>query len=98
MDANALGTRDFRATRRNILHASLKDSSGNGITVLSDGTHHTRAFLDGSRIGFLVAGYSGPGGVTSWLHGLSEIAGIEIMALKEGEEIKDTVRLSLVGA
>jgi hypothetical protein len=31
------------------------------------------------------------------LHGLSEIAGIEIVALQKGAEIKDTVRLSLVG-
>jgi hypothetical protein len=97
MDANALGTRDFRATRRNILHASLKDSSDNGITVMSDGTHHTRAFLDGNRIGFLVAGYSGPGGMKTWLYGPREIAGIELMALQEGAELKGTVRLSLVG-
>ena len=69
MDANALGTRDFRATRRNILRASLKDSAGNGITVLSDGEQHARSFLDGNRIGLLVACYSGPALNTSWLHG-----------------------------
>jgi hypothetical protein len=97
-DANALGTRDFRATRRNILHVSLQDSSGNGITVLSDGTHHTRSFLDGSRVGLLVAWYSGPAYDTSWLHGLGEIAGIEPMTLQPGAELKDVVRLSLVGA
>jgi hypothetical protein len=96
-DANALGTRDFRATRRNILSASLKDSSGNGITVLSDGAHHTRSFLDGSRVGLLVAWYSGPAYNTSWLHGLGQIAGIEPMTLQAGAELKDTVRLSLVG-
>ena len=97
-DANALGTRDFRSTRLNILHASLKDASGSGITVWSDGRQHTRAFLDGSRIGFLVAGYSGPAGVTSWLRGLSEIAGVEIRTMQVGTESKDTVRLYLVGA
>ena len=70
MDANALGTRDFRATRRNIVRASLKDSSGNGITVLSDGTQHTRSFLDDNQVGLLVACYSGPALNTSWLHGL----------------------------
>ena len=37
-DANELGTRDFRATRRNILRAvATKTSSGRAMTVLSDG-------------------------------------------------------------
>jgi len=96
MDASALGTRDFRATRQNILHASLKDSAGNGITVLSNGTHHTRSFLDGSRIGLLVACYSGPALNTSWLHGMGEIAGVEPMTLQRGAELKDAVRIFLV--
>jgi len=98
MDANALGTRDFRATRRNILSASLNDSAGNGITVLSNGTQHTRSFLDGNRIGLLVACYSGPALNTSWLHGLYEISGIEPMPLQAGAELKDVVRLSLHNA
>ena len=95
MDANALGTRDFRATRRNILRASLKDSEGNGITVLSEGTQHTRSFLDGNRGGLLAACYSGPALNTFWLHGLYEISGIEPLALQAGAELKDAVRLSL---
>jgi len=95
MDANALGTRDFRATRRNILRASLKDPSGNGITLLSDGTQHSRAFLDGSRVALLVACYSGPALNTSWLHGLWEISGIEPITLQAGAELKDVVRLSI---
>jgi hypothetical protein len=98
MDANALGTRDFRATRLNILRASLKDASGHGITILSDGTQHTRSFLDGSRVGLLVARYSGPALNTSWLHGLGEISGIEPVTLQGGAELKDVVRLALVGA
>ena len=98
MDANALGTRDFRATRRNILRACLKDTAGNGITVLSDGTQHTRSFLDGNRIGLLVACYSGPAMNTSWLHGLWEISGIEPMPLQAGAELKDVVCLSVSDA
>ena len=97
-DANALGTRDFRATRMNILYASLKDSAGNGVTVLADGKQHTRSFLDGDRIGLLVACYSGPALNTSWLHGVAEIAGIAPRILEVGEEVKDTVRLLLTGA
>ena len=97
MDANTLGTRDFRATRRNILHASLKDPSGTGVTVWSDGTHHTRSFLDGNRIGLLVASHSGPGNFWG-IRGLCEVAQAENTPLEKGAEIKDTVRLSLVGA
>jgi hypothetical protein len=95
MDANALGTRDFRATRRNVLRASLKDSAGRGITVISDGRQHTRSFLDGNRVGLLVACYSGPALNTSWLHGLYEISGIEPMPVQARTELKDVVRLSL---
>jgi beta-galactosidase len=96
LDSNELGTRDFRATRRNILHASLKDSAGHGITVWSDGTQHTRCFLDGDRVGLLVAYHSGPG--RFWgIRGLCEIAKAENTPLEKGAELKDTVRLSLVG-
>jgi len=98
MDANALGTRDFRATRRNILRACLKDSAGHGITVLSDGAQHTRTFLDGDRVGLLVACFSGPALNTSWLHGLYEISGIEPMPVQAGAELKDVVHLSLSDA
>ncbi len=94
-DANAMGTRDFRATRANILHASLKDKSNHGVEVRSDGTQHTRCFLVGNRVGLLVAYYSGPAFNTSWLHGMGEIAGVEPMTVQKGAEIKDVVHLAL---
>jgi hypothetical protein len=96
LDSNELGTRDFRATRRNILYASLRDSVGNGIAILSDGTHHTRSYLDGDRIGLMVAWNSGPGGF-HFVRGMCEIIGAESMPFEKGTEIKDTVRMSLVG-
>lgn len=95
MDANAMGTRDFRATRANILRASLKDPSGDGITVLSNATQHIRSFVDDERIGLLVASFNGPAWNTSWLHGLYEISGIEPMTLQAGTRIEDTIHLSL---
>jgi len=58
LDSNAMGTKDFRATRRGILWASLTDSDGNGIVAKSDGSQHMRAFVDGERIGLLIADYS----------------------------------------
>jgi hypothetical protein len=64
--------------------------------VLSDGTHHTRSFLDGSRVGLLVAWYSGPVLNTRWLHGLGGIVGIEPMMLNLPAELEDMAHLSLV--
>ncbi len=91
-------TRDFRAARRNILRAALKDFAGNGITVVSDGAQHTRSYLDVQPIGLLVACYSGPALSTSWLHGIWKISGIEPKPLQVGAEFKDVVHLWLDGA
>ena len=98
MDANELGTRDFRATRRNILRASLKDSEGNGITVLSDGAQHTRCFLDGGRIGMLVATFSGPALDIGWAQPLHDNSGIVPLPVQAVAELKDVVHLSLSDA
>ena len=57
MDFNELGSNDFRATRRNIWYAGLKDGSGNTITVRSDGKQHWRSWLDKGKIHFLVADF-----------------------------------------
>jgi hypothetical protein len=97
-DANEMGTRDFRATRSNIFRATLKNPSGNGITVRSGATHHTRSFLDGDRIGLLVAYFSGPAMNTYWLHGINEIAGIEPLPVQAGTVLEDVIHLSLEGA
>ncbi len=62
LDETPLGTNDFRATRANILKVALTDGSGVGIRVGSDGRHAARAYLDGNRIGLLIASYSNEGG------------------------------------
>jgi len=61
LDSNALGTRDFRATRRGIVWASLTDSDGSGIVVRSDGSQQSRAFVDGRRIGIVVSDFYAAG-------------------------------------
>lgn len=76
----------------------MKDSAGNGITVLSDGTQHTRSFLDGDRIGMLVAAYSGPAIDIGWAQPLHDNSGIAPLSLQAGAELKDVVRLSLADA
>jgi len=91
LDSNALGTRDFRATRRDILRASLTDDAGRGIIVKSDGTQHTRAFVDDSRIGILIADYSVGGvGQLPW-----ELLRLEKSRnpVSKGTVLKGTVRI-----
>ena len=56
-DDTAIGSNDFRSTKRNILHASLADASGAGVVVISDGSQSTRCWLDGDRVRLLVADY-----------------------------------------
>lgn len=57
MDFNALGSNDFRSTRRNIWYAGLEDSLGHRITVRSNGQQHWRSWLDKDIIRFLVADF-----------------------------------------
>ncbi|HTV43192.1 MAG TPA: glycoside hydrolase family 2 TIM barrel-domain containing protein [Candidatus Sulfotelmatobacter sp.] len=56
-DDTAIGSNDFRSTKRNILRASLADASGAGVTVISDGSQSARCWLDGDRVRLLVADY-----------------------------------------
>lgn len=91
LDSNALGTRDFRATRRDILRASLMDAAGRGIVLRSDGTQHTRAFVDDKRIGILIADYSVGGlGQLPW-----ELLRLEKSRnpVSKGTSLKGTVRI-----
>ncbi len=59
--ANKLGTNDFKSTKDNILSASLKNGKGNRVEIKSSGTQSARAWVDGNKIRFLVAGINGPG-------------------------------------
>jgi beta-galactosidase len=60
-DGNKYGTNDFRSTKMNILEASLQSPDGNGIRVLSDGSQHVRAWVDGDRVRLLIADYTNEG-------------------------------------
>jgi len=62
LDANQLGTNDFRSSKHKIHDASLTNANGAGVMVQSDGSQTVRAFLDGNRVGLLVADYSNSGG------------------------------------
>ena len=92
LDSTELGTNDFRATRRNILWASLKRTDGYGVLVRSDGRHSTRSYIDGDHIRLLAAGHS-----TGGRDGLSfGHLGDEQKPLNKGTLLDDTVQLELV--
>jgi hypothetical protein len=61
-DQNALGSNDFRSTKTNVLWAALSRTGGEGLMLTSDGRHAARAFLDGERVGWLIADFSTGGG------------------------------------
>ncbi len=93
LDSNALGSNDFRSTKRNIIWASLKDTNDYGILVRSNGRQSTRSYAEGDRIRLLVAEYStgGRDGV-SFGH-----LGEEQRPFEKGSVFEDSVRLELIG-
>lgn len=54
-DQTPLGSNDFRATRRNICWAALRNADGTEFEVLSDGKQHARAWVQGDRTMLLIA-------------------------------------------
>ncbi|UCF43033.1 MAG: glycoside hydrolase family 2 [Planctomycetota bacterium] len=93
LDSNALGTNDFRSTKRNIIWASLKDTNDYGILIRSNGRQSTRSYVEGDRIRLLVAEYStgGRDGV-SFGH-----LGEEQRPFEKGSVFADSIRLELAG-
>ncbi len=90
-DFNELGSNDFRATRRNIRYAGLKDSTGTRITVRSDGRQHWRSWLDKGRICFLVADFVTAGNEMF----LESYYAPYRKPLKEGDKIMGKVKLRI---
>ncbi len=61
-DQTKLGSNDFRSTKMNVLWAVLAGPKGQGLMLVSDGRQACRAFLDGSRVGWLIADFTTGGG------------------------------------
>jgi beta-galactosidase len=61
LDGNEMGSNDFRSTKENIRSASLTNPHGRGVEVLSNGTQHARAWVEGERVRLLIADYTNPG-------------------------------------
>ena len=92
LDANSLGTNDFRSTKNNIYRASLTDPSGKGIAAISDGSQSFRSYVNGNKVNFLVADYSNGGAEIFFASHLES----ERRPLKTGDVFEGKVTLKVV--
>lgn len=65
-DNTPLGSNDFRSTKRHINTAGIRYPEGPGMIVLSDGTQHVRALVEGERITLHVNDWYGGTNVGLW--------------------------------
>jgi hypothetical protein len=92
LDANALGTNDFRSTKAHIREAGLSARDGRTFQVVSgDASQSVRAFVDGDRIRLLVAGFNTGGND----HFFDTHYAAERRPLKKGATISSSFRLVL---
>jgi hypothetical protein len=93
-DQNGLGSNDFRSTKANVLWAALSRPEGEGLLLVSDGRHAARAFLDGARVGWLIADFSTGGGDIFFAphHKMDD------RPLEAGDTIRGSFTLTLVSA
>ena len=90
-DTTALGTADFRSSKSLLVSASLRNGRGRGLVLRSDGSQTARAFVDGGRIGWLIAYVNAGGG--EGFFGAHHAA--DRRPLKNGTLISNTIRLQL---
>ncbi len=90
LDATVLGGNDFSGTKVAIREASLAGPSSK-LRVISDGHQSVRAFMDGGRVGLLVAGFhTGGGDIFFDTHFAAERK-----PLHPGDRLSDTIQLRL---
>jgi hypothetical protein len=92
-DDSPLGSNAFRSTKRDILSAELKDDSGHGWKIQSDGLQSLRAAIESDRIAVYVNDWYGgtPAQIGEYLenYGAGKL-------LRTGEHISSTVHLQLL--
>ena len=92
-DVTALGSADFRSTRRDVHWASLTDHTGAGLWVTSRERADVRAWIQGDRVRLLVAQYSS-GGSDPFL-ARSEPPGYPRLQLRPGDVLTGSAALHL---
>ncbi|MDR3689734.1 MAG: glycoside hydrolase family 2 TIM barrel-domain containing protein [Fimbriimonas sp.] len=95
LDDHPWGCNDFRSTKRNVYWASVTNSAGQGVRVISDGTQHIRATIGVHGVSLKVLDfYGGLGGPKDWaVEGFHYGAG---RLIKTGEVVSGRVRLVML--
>src|SRR5215469_3544594 len=92
-DDSPMGSNAFRSTKRDILSAELKEESGHGWQIQSDGSQSLRAAIESDRIAVYVNDWYGgtPAQIGEYLenYGPGKL-------LRTGEHISSTVHLQLL--
>jgi beta-galactosidase len=91
-DQNGLGSNDFRSTKAGLDWAALTSVKGYGLLVTSAGPHAARAFVDGDRIGWLIAGFNTGGGDIFF----APHHQVDDRPLEKGDEIKGAFTIQLL--
>ncbi|MBK7710060.1 MAG: glycoside hydrolase family 2 [Bacteroidales bacterium] len=94
LDANSLGTNDFRSTKNNVYWAALTNADGIGIAAISDGTASYRSWVKGNSVNFLIADYSNGGAEIFFASHLES----ERRPLNRGDKFEGLVTLKIVSA
>ena len=90
-EANEQGSNDFRSTKHHIFTARLIDESGTGISVNSNGTQSSRAWVQNAATQLLIADYNGPGAEPFYRWPFSE----KKPATRKGQVLKGQMSFSL---
>jgi beta-galactosidase len=90
-EANEQGSNDFRSTKHHIFTARLIDESGTGISVNSNGTQSSRAWVQNAAMQLLIADYNGPGAEPFYRWPFSE----KKPATRKGQVLKGQMSFSL---
>ena len=91
-DQTPQGSNDFRSIKRNIYSASLIANSGEGIRILSDGTQHARAWLDGNNVRLFAMDYANDGSESFFVE-----RAVPEKPIKAGDVFAGKIRLELFG-
>jgi hypothetical protein len=92
VDANALGTNDFRSTKARIREAGLSAPDGRTWRVASaDASQSVRTWVDGDRIRVLVAGFN-TGGFDQFF---ATHYSAERRPLKKGDVLASSFRMAV---
>jgi len=91
-DDSPMGSNAYRSTKRNVIQATVREPSGYGWTIQSDGSQHLRAAVESDRIAVYVNDWYG--GSPAEIGEYVENYGRGKM-LRTGERIHSTVHLRL---